>query len=150
MDEHWESSTTTTHQDHVIAHVLGASVLGYFAHDETLHLLLDIGFIWSFYLDGQMVLLPHPVAVAELEVEETIKLQIGIEVDGLLARRHTAEFQQFIPILADAEIVEVGMYERDRDRRIVLSGSTTITIESSELSRDFQVKVETTQVNGDL
>src|SRR5882762_7541644 len=67
MMDDWFAAETTTHQDHVIAHVIGATVLGYFVHEEALHMLLDIGFIWTIYLDGQMVLLPQTVAINELE-----------------------------------------------------------------------------------
>ena len=54
MNADWHSRETTTHQDHVIAHVVGARVLGYFILDEALHLLLDIGFVWMVFLDGEM------------------------------------------------------------------------------------------------
>jgi hypothetical protein len=45
---------TNSHQDHVIAHVLGTTILGSFTWDETLYLLLDIGFVWNIYLDFEM------------------------------------------------------------------------------------------------
>ena len=38
METIWSEKDTTTHQDHVIAHVLGATVLGYFILDEALYL----------------------------------------------------------------------------------------------------------------
>ena len=84
MIETWEPEETTTHQDHVIAHVIGASVLGYFVFDEVLYILLDIGFIWAIFLDGQMTLLPHPVAVGELEVGDQLKEDIKSDVGILL------------------------------------------------------------------
>ena len=31
----WTVAETNTHQDHVIAHVIGATVVGYFVWDET-------------------------------------------------------------------------------------------------------------------
>ena len=43
MTDNWMPAETTTHQDHVIAHVMGATVLGYFVIDEVLYILLDIG-----------------------------------------------------------------------------------------------------------
>src|SRR5712691_9337752 len=66
----WSSSETTTHQDHVIAHVIGATVLGWIVADEAAHLLLDIGFLWTIYLDGEMNLLPQGVAITELDSDE--------------------------------------------------------------------------------
>jgi hypothetical protein len=54
MIEEWTAIETNTHQDHVIAHVVGATVLGYWVFDETFHVLLDIGFIWSMFVDCEM------------------------------------------------------------------------------------------------
>ena len=45
----WTPRDTTTNQDHVIAHVLGATFLGYFVFEEALYVLLDIGFIWTIF-----------------------------------------------------------------------------------------------------
>ena len=66
----WSPQETTTHQDHVIAHVLGATVLGWLIAGEAAHLLLDIGFLWTIYLDGEMNLLPQGVAISELDADE--------------------------------------------------------------------------------
>lgn len=62
----WTAAETNTHQDHVIAHVICATVLGHFIWDETAYLLLDIGFVWNIYLDMEMGLVPQTVAVREL------------------------------------------------------------------------------------
>src|SRR4029078_4763742 len=62
----WTAAETNTHQDHVIAHVIGATPLGHFIWDETAYLLLDIGFVWDIYLDMEMGLVPQALAVAEL------------------------------------------------------------------------------------
>jgi len=82
----WSEKDTTTHQDHVIAHVLGATVLGYFIHDEALYVLLDIGFIWMIYVDGEMGLLPHPVAVGELDAGEEKRSEIQSDIELLLGK----------------------------------------------------------------
>lgn len=37
----WEEIETTTHQDHVIKHVICATVLGWFVANEIVHLLLE-------------------------------------------------------------------------------------------------------------
>ena len=62
----WTAAETNTHQDHVIAHVIGATPLGHFIWDETAYILLDIGFIWNIYLDMEMGLVPQALAIAEL------------------------------------------------------------------------------------
>jgi hypothetical protein len=62
----WSPADTNTHQDHVIAHVIGATPLGHFIFDETAYILLDIGFVWNIYLDLEMGLVPQAAAVTEL------------------------------------------------------------------------------------
>jgi len=42
MSEDWAAKETNTHQTRVIAHVIGATVLGYFVFDETFHALLTL------------------------------------------------------------------------------------------------------------
>src|SRR3989442_13810826 len=66
----WSPLETTTHQEHVIKHVIGATVMGWLIAGETAHLLLDMGFLWTIYLDGEMNLLPQGVAIAGLEGDE--------------------------------------------------------------------------------
>ena len=78
----WTAAETNTHQDHVIAHVIGATPLGHFIWDETAYLLLDIGFVWNIYLDMEMGLVPQSLAVAELNelrafVDEANDTSIG-------------------------------------------------------------------------
>ena len=79
----WEVANTNTHQDHVIAHVIGATVLAHFIWDETAYLLLDIGFIWHIYLDVEMGLVPQTVAIAELDAGAQVKAEIASDVDQI-------------------------------------------------------------------
>lgn len=93
----WTPAETNTHQDHVIAHIIGATPLAYFIWDETAYLVLDIGFIWHVYLDLQMGLVPETLAISELGFDpERTAIDCG-------------------PI----ESVEV--YEDDEERRLVLN-----------------------------
>lgn len=122
MDE-WTQAETSTHQDHVIAHVIGATVLGYLVLDETLHLLLDIGFIWTVYLDGQMVLLPRSAAIAELEVEAEVRQEIGREADRL-ERCDVEGLRHLSPAPVECLIKEVEFFADDERRRLVLVGDS--------------------------
>ena len=99
MTDEWIEAATTTHQDHVIAHVIGTTVLGYFVLRDAIHLLLDIGFVWKIYVDGEMGLLPHPVAVAELEVDEESLAQLKVDIDLLLNGGDESQLKQFIPLI---------------------------------------------------
>ena len=91
MTEAWTPKDTNTHQHHVIAHVLGATILGYFVFDEALYILLDIGFVWTIFLDGEMGLLPHPVTVKELEIDDESREQIKADMDLLLSDKAVAD-----------------------------------------------------------
>ena len=96
----WTVAETNKHQDHVIAHVIGATPLEYFIHDETAYLLLDIGFIWNIYLDMEMGLVPERVALSELAVDP-----------ALLQRTN----------VACGPIESVELFEDGQDRRLVLN-----------------------------
>ena len=83
--DNWSPADTNTHQDHVIAHVIGATVEAYFVWDETAYLVLDIGFVWNIYLDIEMGLVPQVVAIAELDASG--ELPAGAEAELLLAEK---------------------------------------------------------------
>jgi hypothetical protein len=146
LNEEWQAVETSTHQHHVIAHVLGATVLGHLVHDETLHLLLDIGFIWTVYLDGQMVLLPHTMAIGELEMDAETIATVKAEVDQLLnnpGRQHELRWLNQVNV----EIVDVNLYAQGDFLQIVLSGvDDGLEIKTSQNSRSISVQV--TNKNG--
>jgi hypothetical protein len=114
---------TNTHQDHVIAHVLGATVLGSFVFDEALYILLDIGFVWTIFLDGEMGLLPHPVAISELELDAERKVQIKADTDLLL--NGSSETPSLMERAGDlGAITDVVFLESDAVRRFVITGES--------------------------
>ncbi len=95
----WDDAETNKHQDHVIAHVIGATPLGHFIHDETAYLLLDIGFIWNLYLDMEMGLVPQVMALSELGVDAEAFQTMDVEC---------------------GPIESVELFEDDQERRLVL------------------------------
>lgn len=107
----WTAIETNTHQDHVIAHVIGATPLGHFVWDETAYVLLDIGFIWNFYLDLEMGLLPQQVAIAELEADDAKKSELRSFVDQLIQADSTES----------GPIESVELFEDGELRRLVLN-----------------------------
>lgn len=142
MSTNWIPEETSTHQDHVIAHVIGATVSGYFVLDEALHILLDIGFIWTIYLDGQMVLLPQTAAVRELDLDADAKVHLGREIE-LLERdcRLAQGVGRLTPAPVDCLITEVGFFAKDDRRRLVLQGETAnLIIETSLSSAEIEVR----------
>ena len=136
----WTSKDTTTHQDHVIAHVLGATFLGYFVFEEALYVLLDIGFIWTIFLDGEMGLLPHPVAVSELEIDAEAKEQIKRDIDILLGDGATEHLLRFHLPPLPCQIKDVSFFAAGAFRRLLISGEeANLTIETSLETAEIQV-----------
>lgn len=146
MTNAWTPKDTTTHQDHVIAHVLDATVLAYFVFDEVVYILLDIGFVWTIFLDGEMGLLPHPVAVSELEIDAEIKEQIKADVDLLLSSK-PAERSLFrmkaLPVGAHGkpcQIKDVRFFADGERRRLLIAGEETrVAIETSLATAEVHV-----------
>ena len=140
MTNAWTPIDTTTHQDHVIAHVLGATFLGYFVFEETLYVLLDIGFIWTIFLDGEMGLLPHPVAVSELEIGEEAREQIKSDIDVLLGDGAGEGLLRFHLPPVPCQITEVNFFAGGARRRLLIAGEeANLTIETSLETAEVQV-----------
>lgn len=144
MTDAWTPHETTTHQDHVIAHVLGATFLGYFVFDEVLYILLDIGFVWTIFLDGEMGLLPHPVAVSELEIDNEIKEQIKSDIDKLLSADVTPAGLLRMKLAPDLDklcrITEVGFFADGDSRLLLITGEeANVRIETSLATAEVQV-----------
>ena len=125
----WTECETTTHQDHVIAHVLGATVLGWLIAGEAAHLLLDIGFLWTIYLDGEMNLLPQGVAISELEADELTsadKTELAFDAQLLLSEGGDAGgLKRFTASPVDCLITAVEFFGANSERRIVVHGEST-------------------------
>jgi len=141
MIEEWVATETNTHQDHVIAHVIGATAIGYFIFDETLHVLLDIGFVWSMFVDGEMGLLPHPVASAELAVSVQTRNEIQADIDNLLAHKlHAEQLRHLTQPQVECVITEVNFFACGDRRRLVVTGEeANLTIETSIETAEIRV-----------
>ena len=108
---------TNTHQDHVIAHVIGATPLGHFIWDETAYIVLDIGFIWHIYLDMEMGLVPHRVAISELEADDETKKELS-EVRNV----------------ESSPIESVELFENGDERRLLMNCETERLVIETSLS----------------
>ena len=120
----WAAAETNTHQDHVIAHVIGATPIGHFVWDETAYIVLDIGFIWNIYLDMEMGLVPHRLAISELEVSDEKKRELS-EVRNV----------------ESSPIESVELFENGDERRLVLNCELdSLVIETSLSHRWTRIK----------
>lgn len=139
MNQHssdWIARETTKHQDHVIAHVIGATVLGWFIAGEAAHLLLDIGFLWTIYLDGEMNLLPQGVALSELDADELTsidKTEVAFDAQLLLSEgRDASGLKRFTAAPVECLITTVEFFAANSERRIVIHGEdSNIVVETS-------------------
>src|SRR3989442_10142556 len=139
----WHECETTKHQDHVIAHVLGATVLGWFIAGEAAHLLLDIGFLWTIYLDGEMNLLPQGVAISEMDASEITsadKTEVAFDAQLLLSEgRDAGGLKRFTAAPVECLITTVECLAANSDRRIVVNGEqakieVVTSLETAEVS----------------
>jgi len=141
---HWSTTETSTHQDHVIAHVIGATVLGWFVAGEAAHLLLDIGFLWTIYLDGEMNLLPQGVGIAELDADTlsaSDKTEIAFDAQLLMSEgREASGLQRMVAAPLDCLIVGIELFSADSRRRIQVRGeSAKLEIETSLESGEVEI-----------
>ena len=114
----WTAAETNTHQDHVIAHVIGATPLAHFIWDETAYLLLDIGFIWNIYLNMEMGLVPQTMAITELEADDSLKTELRSDIDRLMH----GESPVRMTVVDNATPIEsIELFESEDSRRLVLN-----------------------------
>ena len=72
----WTELETSTYQHHVIQHVLGATVLGWFIAEDAVHFVLDVGLLLTVYVNAEMNLMALFVAIHDLQSEELPKSAI--------------------------------------------------------------------------
>ncbi len=141
----WNQIETTTHQDHVIAHVVGATVLGWFIAGEAAHLLLDIGFLWTIYLDGEMNLLPQGVAISEMDADEITsadKTELAFDAQLLLEEGCDATgLKRFIVSPVECLIVAAEVLAANSARRVLIRGEiASIEVETSLESGQVSIR----------
>lgn len=131
----------------MVAHVVGSTVLGHFEFDESLYLILDIGFIWRIYLDGEMGLLPGTVAIQELNGSEQLKQRLKTDVELLLGQGfHVAGLEEITPTTGECLVEEVAFFRDEDKRRLVVRGEENdLVVESSLQTRDFKFTMKPRQ-----
>ncbi|HKQ52440.1 MAG TPA: hypothetical protein VJT74_08735 [Pyrinomonadaceae bacterium] len=140
MSPDWEPHDTSTHQDHVIAHVLGATVLGHFVFDQAAHLVLDIGFIWTVFADGEMGLVPQSMALSELEVEADAREELQADVRALEDGPDPLGLRRITPAPDDCLVLEVGFQASGDRRRLTITGEgSSLVIDTSLLTGEIHV-----------
>jgi hypothetical protein len=141
MPSDWELHETGTHQDHVIAHVIGATVLGYFEFDQAAHFALDIGFIWTIFADGEMGLVPQLLAIKELDLDADAKAELRADLQALEDGSYTAVGLARMTVApAGCLITGVNFYARESARRLQIKGEeASLEIVTSLVTGDVGV-----------
>ncbi len=135
MSVEWVEAETNTHQDHVIAHVAGATALGYFVADEALHFVLDIGFVWSLYVDGEMGLVLERVALAELNETRDIRDELAADIHALHEDGSCAGTLARVTAAPEGcSIEEVSVYRSDGQFKFVIRGEEATLIVVSRIA----------------
>jgi hypothetical protein len=102
--------------------------------------------VWIVFLDGQMTLLPHPVAAGELDTPDDIRDAIKADIDLLLGDNVVINrLSQLKPpplsCQSDAcRIKSVELLESGDDRRLLVHGEpASLNIEMSLLTAEIRV-----------
>jgi hypothetical protein len=136
----WSETASTRYQDHVIAHVLGATALGYFIIDDAAYVLLDIALIWTIYTSGEMALMPQAVVISDLEADESVKSELLTDAESL-HRGETESLARVNAMPAPLLISGVKIYERGERRRVTLEAEESgFTFEGSPRTGEICVK----------
>ncbi|HEV7904902.1 MAG TPA: hypothetical protein VGO96_13755 [Pyrinomonadaceae bacterium] len=143
MTVEWTPEQTGTHQDHVIAHVLGATVLGYFKAEDALHLALDIGFIWTIFADAEMGLVPESLALKELNISEAERARLFEELRHLHEGEAAgaATFAHVTPAPEGCLIEEVRLLSQDELRRLEIQGEmSALVVYTSTITGEMSIE----------
>ena len=132
----WTELETSTYQHHVIQHVIGATVLGWFKAEDAVHFVLDVGLLWTVYVNAEMNLMALFVAIEDLESDELPRQTINellSEAQLLLSNgRGAGALKYFKAATVECLVAEVELFSADAWRRIVVTGdSAKIEIVSS-------------------
>ena len=137
----WADAALSTYQDHVVAHVVGATVLGHFVWEEALHLVLDIGFVWTVFVDGEMLLRHERLALSELGLADGERAALEAEFDAL----HEGGPPPASPSRArrapgGCTIKEVELYADGTRHRVVVRGEqSALVVEMDAVACEISV-----------
>ena len=141
MMDAWTPLEANRYEDHVIAHVLGTTVLGYFTIEDAAYMLLDIGFVWTIYAGGEMALLPQPVTIKELAVDDSLKAELVADAERLYQGK-----PELLTLIHQAPveclIQDVKIYTQEGRCRVVLEGEeANLMVEGATDADEPSVKV---------
>jgi len=110
-------------------------------------LLLDIGFLWSIYLDCEMNLLPQGVAISEMDADElngSDKTALAFDAELLLNEgREAAGLKRFTAAPLECLIATVEIFGSNSSRLIAIQGELgTLHVEASIESGQISINAD--------
>ena len=122
----WTELETSTYQHHVIQHVIGATVLGWFVAEDAVHFALDVGLLWTVYVNAEMNLMALFVAIEDLESDElpgSVIDELTSDAQTLIDQGREANgLKRFTAASVGCLVEEVNLFGADAQRRIVIRG----------------------------
>jgi len=148
----WTELETATYQDHVIKHVLGATVLGWVVVADAMHVLLDVGLLWTIYVNAEMSLMAQHVAIEDLESDELnheAVLQLASDAQRLISEgREATDLERFTGAPVECRIIAVEVYAAGSQRRIAIAGEIAdIEVETSSEEMSFNIDTKPHSLN---
>ena len=146
----WTELETSTYQHHVIKHVLGATVLGWVLIEDAMHILLDVGLLWTVYVNAEMSLMAQGVAIQDLESETVSRsevAQLSSDAQRLISEgREATGLAGFAAAPVECTITSVDVFASEAQRKIVIIGeSAEIKIETSLDPSSFAIEASEAQ-----
>jgi hypothetical protein len=129
----------------VIKHVLGATVLGWVVIEDAMHVLLDVGLLWTIYVNAEMSLMAQGVAIQDLESDTLTSsdvTQLTCDAQLLIsAGREATGLARFTAAPLECLITAVDVFAFDNQRKIVIVGENAeIRIETSLDQSSFAIE----------
>lgn len=131
----WTELEISTYQDHVIKHVLGATILGWFVAEDAVHFALDVGLLWSVYVNSEMSLMALFVAIEDLESEglsQTMIQELISDAQALNSNgREATDLKHFKSASVDCLVERIEVLGNEARRRVKVIGEVaTIEIQT--------------------
>ena len=142
----WTELDTSTYQDHVIKHVLGATVLGWVVIGDAAHFLLDVGLLWTIYVNAEMDLMAQAVAIQDLQGDEVTGDDVAVlasDADLLNSQgREAIGLTCFMAAPVECTITSVELFAADSQYRILITGETA-DLEIQTSSEPLKISINT-------
>ncbi len=142
----WTEIETSTYQEHVIKHVLGATILGWAVIADAVHVLLDVGLLWTIYVNAEMNLMAQAVAIQDLEGVDATRddvAALAADADLLNSKGRAATgLTLFTAAPLECTIKSVELFGEDAQHRILILGEkANIEIETTPEPPHFSINV---------